>query len=350
MRSRDMGQFVLRRALWVAVLAAGIGCDRNPAAPSPLPNTPNTQAAPSVTSLAIGGTLSLHQPGDTGQLSATATFMDGTTKDVTHEAVWGSDLKTLTVSAGLVTAISFGSGEVVATYGAARQSVPARVAPAGAFLLNGKVTDDGHAVGEAKVEATSASGAYSTMTDLSGAFVVPGAGGVTLRVSKYGYDASVTQVTLDRDDQVAVGLRQQAQPGSIVGLYTLTFIASPSCALPPEAMSRTYRASIQEARNWHEPWDLDVTLDVAPLPTSWAEPGFIGRMDGATVRFTITDDVNGSYAFIEQVGPATLHFVGTAAATFSDRGIVATFDGSVVFRGMSVVECRAADHRLEFTR
>jgi len=350
MRSRDLGQFVLRLALWVAVLAAGIGCDRNPAAPSPLPNTPNMQEVPSVRSLAIGGALSLHQPGDTGQLSATATFVDGTAKDVTHEAQWGSDLQTVTVSAGLVTAIAFGNGEVVAMYGAVRQSVPARVAPAGAFVLKGRVTDGGRPVGEAKVEATSAPGAYSTITDTSGAFVVPGAGGITLRVSKYGYDASVTQMTLDRDDQVAVGLRQQAQPGSIVGRYTLTFIASPSCALPPEAMSRTYRASIQEARNWHEPWDLDVTLDVAPLSTSWAEPGFIGRVDGATVRFTIEDDVNGSYAFVEQVGPSTLHFVGTAAGTFSDRGIVAKFDGSVVLRGTTVVECRAADHRLEFTR
>jgi len=350
MRSRDLGQFVLRLALWVAVLAAGIGCDRNPAAPSPLPNTPNMQEVPSVRSLAIGGALSLHQPGDTGQLSATATFVDGTAKDVTHEAQWGSDLQTVTVSAGLVTAIAFGNGEVVAMYGAVRQSVPARVAPAGAFVLKGRVTDGGRPVGEAKVEATSAPGAYSTITDTSGAFVVPGAGGITLRVSKYGYDASVTQMTLDRDDQVAVGLRQQAQPGSIVGRYTLTFIASPSCALPPEAMSRTYRASIQEARNWQEPWDLDVTLDVAPLSTSWAEPGFIGRVDGATVRFTIEDDVNGSYAFVEQVGPSTLHFVGTAAGTFSDRGIVAKFDGSVVLRGTTVVECRAADHRLEFTR
>ena len=116
-------------------------------------------------------------------------------------------------------------------------------------------------------------------------------------------------------------------------------------------MSRTYGALIQEARNWHEPWDLDVTLGGASFPTVWAEPGFIGRMDGATVRFTITDDVEqSSYAFIEQVGSATLHFAGTAAATFGDQGIFAMFDGSVVLRGTTIVECRAADHRLEFAR
>jgi hypothetical protein len=74
-------------------------------------------------------------------------------------------------------------------------------------------------------------------------------------------------------------------------------------------------------------------------------------MDGPTVRFTITDDLEHSdYAFVEQVGTSTLHVIGTAAGTFSNQGIVAKFDGSSVLRGATVVECRAPGHQLVFAR
>jgi hypothetical protein len=160
------------------------------------------------------------------------------------------------------------------------------------------------------------------------------------------------QVFVDRDGKVSLALtrQQEQQPLPVLGRYTLTFIASPSCALPAEASRRTYGAQVLDARVHKEPWDLDVTLDGATFTTVWAEPGFIGRIDGATVRFTITDDTDGVYAFIEQVGASTLHVIGTAAGTFSDQGIVAKFDGSEVLRGATVVECRAPDHSLVFAR
>jgi hypothetical protein len=257
----------------------------------------------------------------------------------------------VTVSAGLVTAVAYGSGEITATYQGMSQSIPVRVAPDGVFLIEGRVTEGGQPVGQATVEAVSAAGTYSVVTEWSGGFILPAAGAVTLQASKFNYDTAAVQVFIDRDDKVSLALTraQEQQPLPVFGRYTLTFIASPSCALPAEASRRVYGAQVLDARAYNEPWDLDVTLDGSTFYTVWADPGFVGRVDGATVRFTITDDVDGYYAFIEQVGPSTrLHFVGTAAATFSDQGIVATFDGSVVLRGTTIVECRAADHQLVF--
>jgi hypothetical protein len=350
------GRAVVRHVLVLAALAGAVAChDKNPAGPSPVPSPVPSPSSPVAQSIAIGGTLSLHQPGDTGQLTATATFSDGTTKDVTAEALWGSTGSAVIVSlAGLVTAGRYGSSEIVVTCGTAHQSIAVRVAPEGAFLMEGTVTDTGHPVGQAKVDATFASGTYSTLTDASGAFVLPGAGAVTLQVSKYGYDTAVRQVTVDRDDRVTLELRQGQQAGTIPGRYTVTFIASPSCTLPPEARQRTYGALIEEGRVYHASEDLDVTLDGANLVFGWGgDAGFTGTVDGNTVRFAITDDLmNGYYAFIERIGNMDMHYQGTATGTLSDRAIVTRFNGTVLLRSgtTTVGVCSAADHRLEFAR
>jgi hypothetical protein len=333
----------------LGTLAGAVAC-RNPAAPSPAPPVPF--------SITISGTLSLHQPGDTGQLTAIATYTGGTTKDVTAEAAWASTGSALRVSrAGLVTALSYGSGEVVAVYGMARQPISARVAPDGAFLINGKVTGPAQPV-QANVEATSALGAFSTVADTSGTFVVPAAGATTLRVSMSGYDTAVRQVTVNQDDQVTVELQQSArppvQPSPFSGRYSLTFVASPSCTLPAEGKQRTYGADVGGGQVSGESWNLDVTLDHAAFVVGWGgDAGFSGTMNGNTVRFVIGDDLfSDYYSFIERIGNMEMHYWGTATGTVSNGAILTTFDGSVVLRTATatIAECTATDHRLEFVR
>jgi hypothetical protein len=348
---------VLRHALWIALVAAGIGCD-NPAAPTPLPDppkSPNGQATPAwLSSVAIGGALALHQPGDTGQLRVTATFSDGTTKDVTAEAAWScsNGNGVVSVSAGLVTAVGLGSGEIRAAYAGHAARLAVRVAPEGAFLVKGPVTDGGpnFSLHDARVEATSASGTYSTTTGSSGWFILPGAGLVTLRASKDGYDDAVVQVTVDHDQQVTLGLRRRQQPGTIVGVYTLVFTASPACTLPPDAARRTYTAQIEEGRHVGFPEDLVVMLNGAVF--EWDEAGFTGATDGTAVRFQITDEYEARLVVVEHLGAVYMGYRGTATGVVSDKTIVATFNGRVRLSagGATVAECSAADHRLEFTR
>ena len=350
---------VARLAYLCGTLTIAVACHgKNPLEPTPTPTYPVAQ------SITVSGTLSLRQPGDTGQLTAIATLSDGTTRDVTALAAWsggtrvGDNARVVSVTRGLLTAVDFGQTTIVVAYSPASSvTVPVRVAPDGAFLVEGTVTDAGRTVDRANVEATSALGAYSATTGTSGVFVLPGAGAVTLQASRYGYNAAVTQVTVDRDAQVTVDLQQFAQPGPITGRYTMTFIASPSCTLPPEASRRTYGALIEEGRDYHWQWDLTVLLDGATFfDDGWGDDaGFTGKVDGNTVRFTITNGWDGpAFQFIERIGNMTMRYLGVATGTVSDTRIATTFDGTVVMRDVAsstiAAECRAADHQLIFVR
>src|SRR5262245_29795508 len=98
----------------VSFLLLGIlvwaSCDQHdnpvsPVSPTPLPST----SAP--VALTIAGATSLDHPGATGQLLATATFSDNTSKDVTAEASWvGTDGFVSITGPGLITAVGYGTG------------------------------------------------------------------------------------------------------------------------------------------------------------------------------------------------------------------------------------------------
>ena len=350
---------VARLAYLCASLTIAVACNgKNPIEPTPTPTGPVVQ------SITVSGTLSLRQPGDTGQLTAIATLSDGTTRDVTALAGWsggtrpGDNARVVSVTqAGLLTAVNFGQTTVAVQYDA-RATVPVRVAPDGAFLVEGTVTDAGRKVERVTVEATSALGAYSTTTGTSGVFVLPGAGAVTLQASRYGYNAAVRQMTLDRDEQVTVDLQQSAQSGPMAGRYTMTFIASPSCTLPFEASRRTYGAVIAEARTYHASWDLEVLLDGATFfdHSGWdLDPGFVGNVDGSTVRFAIPDGWDGpGFEFVERIGNMTMRYFGEATGAVTSNRIATTFNGTVEMREVgssaTIAVCRAADHQLVFVR
>lgn len=75
------------------------------------------QNTPVLTSLAVTPTTLSQVTGDIDALTATATYDDASTADVTAEATWtSSDAAVATVSAGFVTAQSIGSATVTATF------------------------------------------------------------------------------------------------------------------------------------------------------------------------------------------------------------------------------------------
>jgi hypothetical protein len=350
---------VTRLAYLCGALTIAAACHgKNPVGPTETNTVTVTQ------SIAVSGTLSLRQPGDTGQLSAIATLSDGTTRNVTAFALWsggtrlGDNVRVVSVTqAGLVTAVDFGQTTIGVSYGGTSGTMPVRVAPDGAFLVEGTVTEAGRKVDRVTVEAVSALGAFGTTTSASGVFVLPGAGAVTIQASRYGYNAAVIQTTVDRDTQVTLDLQQLAQPGTIPGRYTMTFIASPSCSFPPEARQRTYGALIEDARTYHASWDLDVQLDGATFfdDSGWElDPGFVGYVDGNTVRFTMGEDSRGAFAFNERIGNVTMRYSGVATGAVSGTRIATTLDGTVVMGEIgsptTVVVCRAADHQLVFVR
>ena len=107
-----MTRSTARCVLLMGVLGlSGIACDdRNEGPPmSPSPNPP-PPPAPFVVGLTLTGNVNLSAVGETTQLTASASYSDGTTKDVSGETVWiVGDRRVVTSSTtGLVTVVGFG--------------------------------------------------------------------------------------------------------------------------------------------------------------------------------------------------------------------------------------------------
>lgn len=161
--------------------------------------TTTTPTAPTAaTPIAVGVTTAATDR-TTSQLTAVASFADGTTQDVTMSSAWqSSDPAIATVSAsGLVAGVNGGNVDVRATFrtvvGTLRLSMASgpglRVAITG-IVLEGStrsVLRDARVV----VSASPDAGA-STVTGAGGLFTLPGlsTGSVTLTVTKDGYQTS----------------------------------------------------------------------------------------------------------------------------------------------------------------
>jgi hypothetical protein len=348
----------IRPAVLIGVLVAA-ACGDNPAAPSETPSPPPTTPAVVPRSIAITGNTSLSRPGETSQLTATVTFADGTTRDVTGEAAWSGGYfewgAVCTVSHGLVTAVSYGRALIQVQYPASSSGIgghaDAQVLPEGASLLTGQVTEGGFPLEQARVEVTSPWGTWTAMTYLNGSYRLPARGDVTVRAEKDGYGPAVKRITTERDEKLDFDLRRRDAPGDIRGLYALTFTASPSCTLPAEAMRRSYTARISEAGD-----QLIVDLSGADFMVWFEMPGFTGRREANAVSFTIASDLDAAYTVIERLDPAReIAFSGTATGTIEDRRIIAGYNGEVVVRTTGsphnpLARCQAGDHRLEFVR
>jgi hypothetical protein len=178
------------------VVLAGGGCgdNRSPAAPPPPP--------PSLTvkNLMIDGNTALTAIGQTSQLTARATFSDGTVKDVTSATQWTSTQPSvITISAkGLVTVVQLGRSDILASYSGQLASVVMLATQPGTFVVTGRVREPGQGGGNgigggpglASVRVLDTLSGSSTMTNGVGDFSL---GGLTsaahLRFEKDAYES-----------------------------------------------------------------------------------------------------------------------------------------------------------------
>jgi len=141
-----------------------------------------------------------------------------------------------------------------------------------------------------------------------------------------------------------------------LGEYTVTMTAAPSCSLPDDAMTRTYRARLNERGQ-----ELEATFDDKQFVGVQGPSGFAGTRDGEAVRFTLNGNYSlPGYSFVYEVSPGReLAYMGRAIGKMSDSGIVATLNGTVWVQGHGgdpysnidvVAICTAADHRMELVR
>lgn len=201
----------LRRAGWIAAVATlAIACGgKSPTEPPP--------AAAEPVSLTIGGMRSPLVVGESIQLTATLSYSDGSTRDVTREVEWftnaGIEVATITEH-GVLTAVRAGFGTVHARYFHSPQNIGAKVvefqvnaAPPPVPEIRGVVHEasprPGLALAGVRVEIEN--GPYAgqaTTTDYWGIFQFFGIkqAGFDLMASKRGYESTRYRIAeLPRD-------------------------------------------------------------------------------------------------------------------------------------------------------
>ena len=182
-------------------------------------------------------------PGGNARFSATARMSDGTTRDVTSEAVWHSSFPSvLSIDAsGLARGQEPGETHLMATFNTRLTTTEVMVLPAGTYRLNGIVTESNAAdaaLGGAVVEVIGGSGSgLSTTTRNDGRSCLYGVSGeIQVRVTKGGYQPRTLSVAVSGHQTQDVDLAFLRPRPDLSGAYTLSVEAAVECraALPPE--------------------------------------------------------------------------------------------------------------------
>ena len=162
-----------RTLLIVALGIAAIACDDRH---QPGPTTPSNPAppAPVVASIALTGNVLLSAVGETSQLTLTASFSDGTTKDVTREGRWTiGDARVLTLAPdGLLTIVGLGRTFVSATYASKNAFSRVTATPPGTFVISGRVREPGQG-GVLDATVVDRATGYSAAANHDGYFSLP---------------------------------------------------------------------------------------------------------------------------------------------------------------------------------
>ena len=203
-----------------AVSFAAIGCSSPASGPS-APSTPPAVPAAVKSLHLVGPPNSYIVVGDTAQFAAMANRTDGTTTEVTSQAVWTtSDPTIFSVAAGgKVTAVRVGSADIRATWEGFTDKDYTTAQPFLTFTLYGAVTEappDFAPIAGARVSITPAGAAADLATDGSGNFSFPPlkGGPYTVTVRRDGFVAQTRSVTLTRDTRADFPLQPVPPPGA----------------------------------------------------------------------------------------------------------------------------------------
>ncbi len=201
-----------------------------------------TPPPPTVTGVSVTGAASSPAPGDTAQLSATASFSDGTTQAVTSQAAWATtNASVATVSSsGLATFLSAGEADLKATYRGTTGTSHVTVSPKGPprFQLSGIIMESGTTHLLTGVTVTVADGpdaGRSTLSDSNGAYTLTNitAGSFTLRLTRTDFEPQTIPVSLTADATLNLTMTLGVNVSGFFGTYNTTLtVAQQSCDFP----------------------------------------------------------------------------------------------------------------------
>jgi len=331
---------------------AACGDSASPPAPSPV------AAEATLRNLDIQGPGQI-APGTEAQFVVTARFSDGSSRDVTSQAVLSvsnheclecapDDVLTVRVD-GTVRAFTAGEAWLRAQYNGQEMSKEILAIPDGTYKVSGLVTDvesGGMGVNGAQIDVGSEAGKLTAMTSSFGAYRVYGVrGATTVLVTRHDYQPLRQSLAVDAhrslDLQVRPVLRRAGE------VHTLTIRAARDCppagtdgALPDVARQRRYTAMLATAVD-NRVFARLTGAQFATIPAAYGnmggdgfvgytqENGFLFWMKGYYVDFD-------AYAYpdvVEQISDALFFtFWGSTSITGGSRatgyldGVIALFD------------------------
>ncbi len=320
-----MQRFQLLTICAIALALANLlgACDEGPTRPSPSSGPPGAPPAGPVTNnVVIVGPDTL-PPGQSAQFSAIAHQSDGSTQDVTTEAVWQAWNPSVVTIWPTGLAIGGAPGDSGITVNARGRSTSTQVivVPAGTYRLAGAVKDAGYGVGGARVEITAGTGrGLAVSTDPAGAYRIYGvAGPIEVRVNRNGFQEVRRSLEVTGHQVADFDLVLSRPRAEVSGTYTLTVIAAPECraALPEQARIRTYNAVvIQDGRL------LTVTLGGSNFYTSHNQA--FNRFRGAVEPENITFQLGGSLSYYYGTRYDVIEALDTTTLLAMTGGVVST--------------------------
>lgn len=221
------------------VLGVSARCGGSPS--NPTPPTTTTSSVPSVTSVGVSGG-GQPTPGQTAQFTATANLSDGTTQNVTQQAMWESSNPAVATvsSSGLVSFVAAGDVDIRATYRSVTGSTRITVSPAPRprYRLSGVLTDmiNGRGVDQARVEVVSglnAGRSVTTPVDGSYEFSDLVEDSFTVRFSSPFYETADRSVNLTTDTVVDVVMKPSPDVTAYYGTFNVSLsVKQQNCEFP----------------------------------------------------------------------------------------------------------------------
>jgi len=339
-----------------AALIIAWACSRTPSAPSPVAGA-KAPGGPTVTGVRVSGP-SRVAPGETASFTATATYSDGSSKDVTASASWsppGDRTWQPIYFTGAGTALGANRGEidVSASQDGKYGSLHVLVLENGTFKLSGVVAESsGRLVSSVAIDVVAGTGAgLHATTDSLGRYALYGvAGQIQLRVSAEGFAPQTHDLVVTADETATpFALEPKEAPADVSGTWTMTLTPSPSCppGLPDIARGRTYQIQFVQQGTGLK---LAITSPTLKVFNAGEDSGTVF---GSQVQFTFIGDTDygdwSSTDLIDQLSPTqSLGFDGTVRGTAGGSELRGSLSGDIVYWEVPSYApqwyCRATDH------
>jgi Carboxypeptidase regulatory-like domain len=346
------------------MLTMAWACRRTPAGPTPAAGA-KAAGAPTVTAVRVAGS-SRVAPGETAYYTATATYSDGSSKDVTAIVSWNPPgdrtwFPIYFTSAGVALGANRGETDISAGLDGKFGSLHVLVLESGTFKLSGVVAESsGRLVSNVAIDVVAGRGTgLRATTDSQGRYALYGVvGQIQLRVSAEGFTPQTHDLVVATDETATpFALEPKDPPVDISGTWTMTLTPSPRCAaaLSDLARGRTYQIQfVQQGTG------LKLAITSPTLKVFNAGENY-GTVFGSQVQFTFIGDTDygdwSSTDLIDQLSPTqSLGFDGTVRGAVVGSELRASLSGDIVYWEVPnpsfgpQLFCRATDHAVMLRR